>query len=227
MEERLRAHMDQLFAGVQPTRASVELKEEMLQNTIDKYHDLLSEGKSPEAAYNIAVAGIGDVSELIGQLQMEQSQYVPFNQQEVDEAGRRSVLFRTVAIALYILCPVPVILFGNKFGVVLLFVFVATATCLLIYNKMSKPYYRTKGRSVVEEFQIWQSKNSDKRKLYDAVHGAMWMVVLVLYFAISFLTGAWGISWLIFVIGAAVDQILRAIFDLMEEKERNNGGYGR
>ena len=36
MEDRIRAHMDQLFAGVQPTRASVELKEEMIQNDIDK-----------------------------------------------------------------------------------------------------------------------------------------------------------------------------------------------
>ena len=37
MEDRIRAHMDQLFAGVQPTRASVELKEEMIQNIS---HDL-------------------------------------------------------------------------------------------------------------------------------------------------------------------------------------------
>jgi hypothetical protein len=48
------------------------------------------------------------------------------------------------------------------------------------------------------------------------------MVVVVLYLAVSFLTGAWGISWLIFLIGAALDQILRAIFDLMEEKNRGN-----
>ena len=107
MENRIRAHMDQLFAGVQPTRSCVELKEEMIQNAIDKYHDLLSEGKTPEAAYNITIAGIGDVSELIHQLQMEQQQYVSFNQQEVDEAGKRSAIINSIAIGLYILCPVP------------------------------------------------------------------------------------------------------------------------
>ena len=225
MEDRIRAHMDQLFAGVQPTRSAVELKEEMIQNAIDKYHDLLSEGKSPEAAYNITIAGIGDVSELISQLQLEQQQYVPYNQQEVDEAGKQSAILNSVAIARYILCPVPVIIFGNTFGVVCLFLFIAAATGLIIYNKLSKPYYKAKGQSMVDDFRIWQNKNSDKHKLYDAVHGAMWMVIVVLYFAISFLTGAWGISWLIFLIGAAIDQILRAIFDLMEEKEKNRRMY--
>ena len=104
----------------------------------------------------------------------------------------------------------------------MLFLFVAAATSLLIYNKLSGPYYRGKGQSIVEDFRIWQNKNSEQHKLYDTVHGAMWMVVVVLYLAISFLTGAWGISWLIFLIGAAIDQILRAIFDLMEEKNRGN-----
>lgn len=222
MEDRIRAHMDQLFAGIQPTRASVELKEEMIQNAIDKYHDLLSEGKTPEAAYNITIAGIGDVSELIAQLQMEQQQYVPFNQQEVDEAGKRSAILNSAAIGLYILCPVPCVIFQNTFGVVLLFLFVAAATCLLIYNKLSKPYYRGKGQSIVDDFRIWQNKNSEQHKLYDTIHGALWMVIVVLYLAVSFLTGAWGISWLIFLIGAALDQILRAIFDLMEEKNRGN-----
>ena len=160
--------------------------------------------------------------QLTAYLQMEQQQYVPFNQQEVDEAGKRSAILNSAAIGLYILCPVPCVIFQNTFGVVLLFLFVAAATCLLIYNKLSKPYYRGKGQSIVDDFRIWQNKNSEQHKLYDTIHGALWMVVVVLYLAVSFLTGAWGISWLIFLIGAALDQILRAIFDLMEEKNRGN-----
>lgn len=46
----------------------MELKEEILQNLIDKYHDLLAEGKSPEAAFNISVASVGDVDELLSSL---------------------------------------------------------------------------------------------------------------------------------------------------------------
>ena len=45
MEDKLRAYMDHLFRDVKPTRKSVELKEEILQNLVDKYHDMMAEGK--------------------------------------------------------------------------------------------------------------------------------------------------------------------------------------
>lgn len=47
------------------------MKEEILTNLLDKYHDLLEEGKSQEAAYSIAVASIGDMQELLAELQKD------------------------------------------------------------------------------------------------------------------------------------------------------------
>ena len=49
--------MDHLFREVPPTKKSVELKEEILQNLVDKYHDLINEGKNEEAAYAQTVQG--------------------------------------------------------------------------------------------------------------------------------------------------------------------------
>lgn len=49
---------------------------------------------------------------------------------------------------------------------------------------------------------------------YGAVNGAVWALTLTAYFVISFLTGAWYISWLIFIIGGAVSNIVKAVFDL-------------
>ena len=72
MERKLREYMDRLFSQAKPTRSTVELKEEMLQNLIEKYHDLLAEGKSEEAAYNIAIASVGDISELLKQIKEEE-----------------------------------------------------------------------------------------------------------------------------------------------------------
>ncbi len=68
LEEQLKQHMDRLFAAAPKTREADDLKEEMLQNVIDKYHDLLAEGKAPEEAYRTAIRGIGDISGLISQL---------------------------------------------------------------------------------------------------------------------------------------------------------------
>ena len=49
MENKLRAYMDHLFQDVPNTKKAVEVKEEILQNIVDKYHDLVAEGKSEEA----------------------------------------------------------------------------------------------------------------------------------------------------------------------------------
>lgn len=46
MENKLRAYMDHLFQDVPNTKKAVEVKEEILQNIVDKYHDLVAEGKS-------------------------------------------------------------------------------------------------------------------------------------------------------------------------------------
>ena len=50
--------------------------------------------------------------------------------------------------------------------------------------------------------------------VYGAVSGALWALTLCAYLLVSFLTGAWYITWMIFLIAAAVDNIIKAIFDL-------------
>ena len=47
MQDNIRKHVEGLFAGTVPSKKSVELKEEMIQNLTEKYNDLLSEGKTP------------------------------------------------------------------------------------------------------------------------------------------------------------------------------------
>ena len=73
MEDKLRRYIDEIFEETTPTKKSVELKEEMIQNLQDKYNDLLQEGKTPEAAFNIVVAGIGDVTVLLRELENDSS----------------------------------------------------------------------------------------------------------------------------------------------------------
>ena len=92
MEDKLRAYMDYLFRDVKPTRKSVELKEEILQNLIDKYRDLLAEGKTPEAAYNIAVASIGDMDELLAGLNDELSFEKEVSGEQLERGKKKSAL---------------------------------------------------------------------------------------------------------------------------------------
>lgn len=42
-----------------------------------------------------------------------------------------------------------------------------------------------------------------------AWNSAMWLIITSLYFILSFATGAWYITWIIFIIGAAITPIVR------------------
>lgn len=45
---------------------------------------------------------------------------------------------------------------------------------------------------------------------YAAVSAAVWTVILVVYLLISFFFKAWRYTWIIFIIGAAVQSVLHA-----------------
>lgn len=147
--------MDHLFRDVKPTRKSVELKEEILQNLVDKYHDMIAEGRTPEAAYNIAVASIGDMDELLAGLHgAPSSESLPATKEVLDKGRRKSAVLISVAVMMYIMSILPPILlsdtvFENKLAPALMFIMIAVATALLIYNNLTKPRYQRTDDSIV------------------------------------------------------------------------------
>ena len=214
MNEKLRNYIESIFEDAPKTKEVVELKEEMLQNLIDKYNDLITEGKSSDAAYNIATASIGDVNELIYQLRSHST--VPMNyEKELLKSKKQSALFISIAVMLYILSVVPVILSNNGIiGIVIMFVMIAIATGLIIYNQISKPKFSKKDNTIVEEFKEWKANKVEHNSTYKAISSAMWSIVTVIYFIISFITFAWHITWIVFLIGAAIQSIIKAAFEL-------------
>ena len=67
-EYRIRQHIERLFAAAPTTAQAYNMREEMIMNTIERYHDGIANGYTPDQAYAAAIGGIGDVSELIKSL---------------------------------------------------------------------------------------------------------------------------------------------------------------
>ena len=222
MEDKLRRYIEGLFEHTTPSRKSIELKEEMIQNLEDKYRDLITEGKTPEAAFNIAVAGIGDVTTLLRQL--EQGFRSEPEQELFEKARRKSALLTAVAVMVYILSVLPIIIFheiigGMEYlGILIFIIMAAGATGLLIYNSMTKPKYHKEEDTMVEEFREWQADTKDQRQMRGAISSALWALILVLYFVISFTTWAWHVSWIIFIIGALIEALINVFITI-----RRNG----
>lgn len=213
MNERLRKYIDSLFMDAPETRKAVELKEEILQNITDKYNDLLSEGKTEEAAYNIAIASVGEVNELIDNLRGGTSTMQYPSNEVIEMSRQKTAKITAIAVALYILSPAVLIATnGRLIGLFLMFCMAAVATAMLIYNNMSRPKYTKVDDTIVEEFKEWK-ENRDKKGL-GAINSAIWSLSTTLYFIISFYTGAWHVSWVIFLIAGSATSIVKATYDL-------------
>lgn len=211
MREQLVKYVELLFAG---TPDSEEIQQEILQNTLDRYDDLISQGKTPEAAYRLAIAGIGDVGEILG------APPAPTNTPEAadkDYRGRplpsaKKKTMRAVAIGMYICCVVPLFALGNVgngvLGLCLMFVMIAAATVLIILASSGSK----------EKNAETDTEKEPKDPLYKAYKSVSGIVTLVIYLGISFWSGAWYITWLVFPISGAIDGIVKAIFELKEAK---------
>lgn len=213
MEDKLRRYVEGLFKDVPPTKEIVELKEEMIQNLKEKYEDLKQEGKSEEAALNIAVAGIGDINELIED--MEKTKNVTVNNRD----RQKSAMLTTIAVMLYILSVVPILISLNSpynflCGVIGFLIIITCATGILIYNSMTKPKYIRKEDTMVAEFKEWQTNRANQKSARASISVALWSIILALYFIISFTTGAWHITWVIFIIAVAVEALINIFTSL-------------
>lgn len=211
MREQLIQYVTLLFAGAAD---SDEIKQEILQNTLDRFDDLVAQGKSPEAAYRLAISGIGDINEILGNTAQAAPSPVSARQSitkpETEEDIKRRKL-RAAAIALYILSAIPLIVLSTLgydiFGLALTLIMVAAATYNIIISS----------RNDEDEDDDDEKENKEpKHPLKESIGNIIWVVGLIAYFSISFTTGAWYITWIIFPIMGCVRGLSDAIIDLKE-----------
>ncbi|MDF2880351.1 MAG: hypothetical protein K0R54_908 [Clostridiaceae bacterium] len=219
MYEKLRQRVDELFENAPKTSKANELKEELMANLIDKYNDLVAAGKNEDDAINSAITGIGDVDDLIRGLRNNDV----FNYEQAKRDRQKSAMILSISIGMYIISVVVLILCSQVFetgdiiGVCLMLTIDAVATCLIIYNAVSRPKYLKSDDTMVEEFKEWKSANTEKNKILQSIKSIVWTLIVAVYLLISFVFGAWAYSWIIFIIGAAIEKIITLTFQLKEK----------
>lgn len=211
MREQLIQYVNLLFAGAQDC---ADTQQEILQNTLDRYDDLIAQGKPPEAAYRLAISGIGDINEILGG-KPEYTAVMQSPTPEETDTGDSSFkkIIRAVAIGLYILCPIPLIILSemgmDTIGLCGTISLVAIATILILLGR--------KKTAVIERKEEDDSvQRSPRQELRKGVNSLIWAIGLAVYFIISFATMAWYVTWVIFPIIAAIQGLVRAILDLVE-----------
>lgn len=211
MREQLTKYVELLFAGTPGAR---DIQQEILQNTLDRYDDLIAQGKSPEAAYSLSISGIGDISEILGQTAPQETAAPAAGavEEPVDQIERKKK--RAIAVVMYILCPVPLFLFSefglDTLGLCLTLLLVAAATALMVMN----------GKDRMEPASSYASPadpgSGMRQETRRSVRTLIWSIGLAVYFIMSFATNAWYITWLVFPLTACVQGLTTAIADLKE-----------
>lgn len=227
IKTRLQNYIGQMFETAPKTRAAQELQEELLANCMEKYDDLTAQGMVPEAAYQSVVAGIGNAQELARALPAEQT---PISPEWEAERRKRTAVVTAIAVGLYVLALV--VLFSGVFlgnvtsdsimvfiGLIVAGLICIVPTGMLVYNAVRWPKYEKIEETVVEEFKEWSSGTKKKKSMFKAVSAVIWSVALVLYFAVSFKTFYWSITWIVFLIAACAEAVTYLVFTYKELKK--------
>jgi hypothetical protein len=215
MNERILRHVEELFMDAPQKRRIAEIREELLSNMNEKFNDLVAEGKSEDEAFGSVVAGIGDIGSLIDDVaQIDRENFAEAGK----AAAKTAAMMKAIAIGLYII-GVAVFLFCEIFnavpglGLIIMLSIFAVSTALLIYSFtfMGKKYKR-EDDTFVEEYKEKISVPSRDARLKNAASSSLWLIVVIAYLLVSFLTWRWDITWIIFLVGVVLQQIIIAMF---------------
>ena len=134
------------------------------------------------------------------------------NAQSIKSTYARNI---AIAVMLYIISVVAIIICGAGFekpitGVSIFFTLIAIATGLLIYNGI---YYKKESK---------EEQPTKKNSIVKQINSIVDTIGLVIYLLVSFLTGAWHITWIIFIIVGIINQIIKLFFDLKNNQKEDN-----
>lgn len=226
MEEELRNYIESIFKNAVYTPQTADLKEEIMQNTLDRYRDLIADGYSPEEAYKISVSGIGNVKEIIDSYSVycqnsgqtnTSSNYFTETQDEYNQIEKKRTGLLAAGVMLCIVSVIPPIIFSETkysetLGPALMFLFVAAAVALFIIRA------NTRHRS---NYGTASAYNAPRKAdpILKSIKTVIFTICLVLYFVISFATHAWFITWLMFPICGCIQGVAEAVADLLRKRD--------
>lgn len=120
---------------------------------------------------------------------------------------------KAFAIFLYIISPIPLFVLSSlnmeEIGLCGTLAICGVATALLIFTGSTAGQKEEKKAEPVEE-------PKQKNPLLEAINTLVTTLGIIAYFIISFWSGAWLITWVIFPLIGAVKCLVKAIFDALE-----------
>jgi len=224
MNSKIKNYVDVLFSDIPKSKKANELKEELLSNMSERFNDYIHEGKTENQAYSLVISNLGDVDEMLAGV-IPDAEF----KQEASFYRKRNARNTAISVAMYIIGTVFLIglgglseLFGKEdfysiIGLIILLVFVAVATGLLIYTKQSTPpEYREYDEETEREIKLYRGKHG---RILKSVLSVYWTFITLVYLAVSFFTMQWHITWMIWLLAVVLEGIIKTVFEMRHDDE--------
>lgn len=228
---RIRKYMDQLFESAPVNRRTLELKEELIANALEKYNDLIRRGYGEDEAFQLLISSIGDVQQLFAEMGTDDDYSRAYYLQWAREAQDKKAALTAVSVGLFLLSgavlAISFLLYWynvkfiyihgqnlNLLGIGLALLICIVPVSLLVYAHQIQPPAELAdyaARQAVSNSESRKQRRKRFKQIKGSLEGLMWLLIVIFYFVISFSSHAWHITWIIFLGGAAVECLLDAL----------------
>ena len=99
-------------------------------------------------------------------------------------------------------------------GLILAALICIPPTCMLIYATNMYPDFTKQEDSLVESCKEARYIRNRERAIKTSVSAIIWLVTLIIYFIISFVTREWEVTWITFLLGGCAQAITFLVFSL-------------
>lgn len=223
--------MDQLFDSAPVNRRTVELKEELIANALEKYNDLTLRGYGEDEAFQLVIGSIGDVGQLFADLGTDDDYSLSYYLQWARDAQEKKAVLTAISVGLFLLAAVVLVVsfllywYNMKFiyihgqnmnllGIGLALLLCVVPVSLLVYARKIQPPMELADYTVSQAATSRETRKQRRKRfkqIKGSLEGLMWLLIVIFYFLVSFTTHAWYITWIVFLGGAAVECLLDAL----------------
>ena len=219
MNSKIKNYVEVLFSDIPRSKKANELKEELLSNMSERFEDYILNGETENQAYSLVISSLGDIDEMLADI-MPDDDFV----KEAHYYRKRNAKNTAIGVAMYIIGAAFLIGLGGLgeflgdgdvypvIGLLILLVISAIATGIIVYSNMSTPLeYKDFNEETKKEFRNLDSKHN---RLLKNILSIYWTAITFIYLAISFITMAWGITWLIWILAGVFESIIKTVFEM-------------
>lgn len=209
MEQKIREYIDSVFRDVPHSERADNIRNEILQNLLDKYADLLKEGRTADEAYAIAISSGGDLSGIVADLRGESVKYNYNYEKQFDKMYEKQYKREKKKCSRFdsLLWPITVCLY-------LLY-------SLLVRGAWAYSWNLFIAASAVSSLYRFLTVKSNRKARRGALSSFVWTATVVVYFILSFATGRWDITWILFILAIAVSNIAEILVFHEEDEDED------